>query len=324
MITNTKAPGKIAKIIKPAPLYPGKIIAVISPAGPAEENRLEAGLRELARWGYPVKAGRHARGRFAFLAARDAERLDDLIRAFTDPTVRAIMCARGGYGSGRLLGAIPYGIIVRNPKLFIGFSDLTALNWAFFAKAKLITFTGPLACEVGEGLPELTIRSFLNLVGPTAPPEPLWKGPLNVVRAGTARGRLFPGCLSLIVALLGTPYMPNVTGAVLLIEDIDEKPYQVDRMLVHLKNAGIFRKIAGLIVGRLTDCWPKANRGNHLHLEDVLLDLTASNPIPIYTGVPYGHNPERLTLPVGVRVEISEKGGLRLLEDPLNRKPAGR
>jgi muramoyltetrapeptide carboxypeptidase len=320
MTTNSARSPKTLKTIKPAPLRTGQTIAVISPAGPAEDSRLDAGLRELERWGYRIKMGDHARGRHAYLSARDASRLEDLIQAFADPQVRAILCSRGGYGSGRLLAAVPYQKIARNPKIFVGFSDLTAFNWALYARARLISFTGPLVCEIGEGLPELTIRSFLELVSPAKPPDPLWRGNWQVIRRGRAVGPLFPGCLSLIVTLLGTRYLPNLTGGILLLEDLDEKPYQVDRMLVHLKNAGIFDKIAGIVIGRLTDCWPKTNRGQHLELAEVLLELTASHRIPIYAGIPYGHHPERLTLPVGVRVELSEKGGLRLLEDPLNRR----
>ena len=321
MTTNTTRSLKTLKTIKPAPLHTGQTIAVISPAGPAEDSRLDAGLRELERWGYPVIEGAHARGRHAYLSAHDASRLEDLTQAFANPQVRAILCSRGGYGSGRLLSVLPYRQIARNPKIFVGFSDLTALNWALYARAGLITFTGPLVCEIGEGLPELTVRSFLGSVGPVKPPDPLWRGNWQAIRRGRAVGPLFPGCLSLIVTLLGTRYLPNLTGGILLLEDLDEKPYQVDRMLVHLKNAGIFGKIAGIVIGRLTDCWPKINRGQHLELADVLLELTAAHRIPIYAGVPYGHHPERLTLPVGIKVEISEKGGLRLLEDPLDRRP---
>jgi muramoyltetrapeptide carboxypeptidase len=309
----------ISKIIKAAPLRHGETIAVLSPAGPAEDSRLDAGLRQLNHWGYPAKPGEHVRGRYGYLAAPDVQRLDDLVRAFLDPEVRAIFCTRGGYGSGRLLASLPYRLIAKNPKIFVGFSDLTALNWALYARARLVTFTGPLVCEMGEGLPEFTVRSLFHQIGPSPPPEPLWKENWTPIRSGRASGPLFPGCLSIMVTLLGTRFLPNLSGAILLLEDIDEKPYQVDRMLVHLRNAGVFDKISGLVLGRLVECWPKVNRGQHLELAEVLLSLTADNPIPIYSGVPYGHHPERLTLPVGVRAEISPKRGLRLLEDPLNR-----
>jgi len=321
MTTDKTGSRKISRTIKPAPLHPGKTIAVLSPAGPAEDNRLDAGLRELAHWGYSVQLGAHARGRRAYLAAPDAGRLEDLVEAFEDPQVHAILCSRGGYGSGRLLDLLPYRKIARNPKIFIGFSDLTALNWALYARSKLISFTGPLVCEIGEGLPELTVRSFREMIGPNRPLDSLWRAPWDAIRPGRATGPLFPGCLSIIVSLLGTRYLPDLRGGILLLEDIHEKPYQVDRMLVQLKNAGILGKIAGMVIGRLTDCWPKVNRGQHLELANILLELTASHPIPIFSGIPYGHHPERLTLPVGARVEISQRGGLRLVEDPLNRRP---
>jgi len=316
---NTKTPKKQPTILKPAPLHPGKAVAVISPAGPADENHLNAGVRELERWGYRVKVGEHTRGRIAYFSGSDQERLEDLLKAFSDPSVQAVFCSRGGYGSARLLEMIPYDFIAENPRIFVGFSDLSALNWAFFARARLVTFTGPLVTEIGEGLPDSTIRGFLNMIRPGRAPDTIWRGDWRAVRPGEASGPLFPGCLAIIVTLLGTPFLPDLEGAILLIEEIGEKPYQVDRMLTHLKNSGTLDQIAGLLVGRMINCWPKSRRGHHLSLEEILLDLTASNPIPIYTGLPYGHHLDRLTLPVGVNVEISEKEGLRLLEDPLAR-----
>lgn len=317
---NTEISMKPIRTINPKPLRRGKTIAVISPAGPAEESRLQAGVRELRRRGYKVKTGKHAAGRLAYFSGSTEERLADLVRVFSDPSVDAILCSRGGYGSARLLNSIPYDLITQNPKLFVGFSDLTALNWAFYRHAGLITFTGPLVCEMGENMPESTFRSFQKMTGARQAPEFLWNGPLEAVRPGKALGRFFPGCLAIIETLLGTPHLPDLKGAILLIEEIGERPYQVDRMLTHLKNAGIFDHIAALLIGRMVDCWPKRNKSHHLSLEEILLDLTSSHPIPIYTGLPYGHHPDRLTLPVGVRVEISARRGLRLIEDPLSRK----
>jgi muramoyltetrapeptide carboxypeptidase len=228
------------------------------------------------------------------------------------------MCSRGGYGSGRLLGSLPYDLIAKHPKIFVGFSDLTALNWTLYQRCNLVTFTGPLVNELGDGLPQITVDSFFRLVGPGKPPQFLSSAPLKAVRPGIAEGPLFAGCLSLIVTLLGTPYLPNLKGAILLMEDIGEKPYHIDRMLAHLKNAGIFDRIGAMIMGRMTNCWPKARKPDYLTLAEILLEMTASRPMPIYMEMPYGHHPERLTLPIGVKVRISPEG-LELLEDPLNR-----
>ena len=236
------------------------------------------------------------------------------------PSIKAIICSRGGYGSGRLLSQIPYNLIAANPKIFIGFSDVTALSWAIFSRTGLITFSGPTIGEIGDGLPEIAKRTFRAVIGSDKFPDSLWNDSLHPIRPGSASGTLFPGCLSIIVTLLGTPYMPDLRGALLLIEDVGEKPYRIDRMLTQLKNAGILDQISALLVGTMQDCWPKKNRGHHLTLEEILLQLTASHPIPIYTGFTYGHHPDRLTLPIGAKAEISETGGLRLLEDPLKRK----
>ncbi len=307
------------KTIKPAPLSSDDRIAVISPAGPTEIKRLQAGLKEIRSWGYVSFHSKHADGKYGYLSAIDDHRLDDLIGAFLDPEVRAIFCSRGGYGSGRLLDPIPFDKIQENPKIFVGFSDITALNWAFYAKTGLVTFSGPTISEIGNGLPGIAESSFLPLVGKGELPDPFWSGEIEVVRSGSAKGRLFPGCLSIIVTLLGTPYLPDLQGCILLIEDIGEKPYRIDRLLTHLKNAGIFDQISALLVGTMLDCWPKGRKKQNLPLQEILLDLTASNPIPIFSGYPYGHHPNRLSLPVGVTVSLSENGELKLLEDPLHR-----
>ncbi len=305
-------------IIKPRPLKPGDTVAVISPAGPADEKRLRAGIRRLERWGFSVRPGRHAFGRRTYLAAADEERFSDLVAAFEDPSVKAVFCSRGGYGSGRLLSRIPFSLIAKNPKLFVGFSDVTALNWAFSARSGLISLSGPTVCELGDGLPDDAALSLLRLIGMREESETLWKGGLKRLRPGAARGVLFPGCLSIIVTLLGTPYLPDLAGAVLLIEDVKEEPYRIDRMLTQLKNAGVLNRIAALLVGEMKNCWPKTRRRDHLSLDEILLELTSDHPIPVFTGAPYGHSRSRVTLPVGAQVEVSETGGLRLLEDPLH------
>ncbi len=308
------------KIIKPEYLQPRQTVAVVSPAGPAEQRHLDRGLQTLQNWDFKVKLGRQARGREDYFSGTDRQRLRDLVKAFSDPAVKAILCTRGGYGSGRLLPHLPYSSIAKNPKIFLGFSDLTAVGWAIFARTGVVTFTGPLVSELGEGLPDLTHHSFQDLLLSAQPPEYLWNHSLEVIRPGEAAGRLFPGCLSLIVTLLGTPYCPNLTGAILLVEEIDEKPYQIDRMLTHLKNAGILRQISALLIGRMVNCWPAQPRAEHLQIGDILLDLTSDHPIPILTNIPYGHHPERLTLPLGTRVEVSSTAGIRLREDPLIRR----
>jgi muramoyltetrapeptide carboxypeptidase len=316
---NSEIVRRRRRVIKPKPLLPGKRVAIISPAGPADDARLESGLRELVRWGLPLKTGSHARGRYAYLSGRDPERLDDLLNAFADPMVKAIFCSRGGYGTGRLLRKIPFDVIADNPKVFVGFSDVTALNWAIWKNTGLITFSGPTVCEIGSGLPDTAKRNFLGMIGPGPTPDPIYAGPFKVVRPGSAKGILLPGCLSMIVTLLGTPFLPKMDGAILVIEDIDEKPYRVDRMLNHLKNAGVLQKLSALVTGGFVGCWPKIKSNDQLPLEEILLEVTAPHPIPVYTGLPYGHFPDRLTLPVGAKVSLSEREGLRLLEEPLGR-----
>lgn len=303
--------------VKPSPLEPGSTIAVISPAGPIAKKRLRAGVRQLQDWGYTVKLSESTRGRHGDFSAPDSVRLNDLVNTFSDPDVKAVFCSRGGYGSGRLLADIPYELIAENPKIFIGFSDTTVLNWTLFSQTGLITFSGPTVGEIGEGLPDGAKKSLFSAIVRSETDGRLCGEALSPLRSGSVTGPLFPGCLSLIVTLLGTPYLPDLTGAILVIEEINEKPYRVDRMLTHLKNAGVLDRISALLVGRMVNCWPASSRGKHLPLAEILLDLTSSNPIPIYVGLSYGHLRDRLTVPVGTQVEISETDGLRLLESPL-------
>ncbi|TKJ41268.1 hypothetical protein CEE37_06265 [candidate division LCP-89 bacterium B3_LCP] len=304
-------------LLKLPGLKPGDKIAVISPAGPIAAKRLNAGIGQLRKWGFSVVLGKYTGGRHFYLSSPDKARSEDLTNAFLDPEVKALLCSRGGYGSGRLLHNFPFSAIADNPKIFVGFSDTTALNWALFARSRLVTFSGPTVGEIGAGLPQSSVDSFFNSIGMEKGTDYLYDGQINTVRSGTASGRLFPGCLSLIVTLLGTPYLPDLTGAILLIEEINEKPYRIDRMITHLKNAGILKQISALLVGQMINCWPRTPRRQHLPLEDILFDLTKDNPIPIYTGFPYGHSIDRITVPVGVHAEISS-AGLKLLESPLS------
>jgi len=298
--------------LKPKPLQAGDTIAVISPAGPADKQRYNAGLKQLDRLGFKVLTGCHADGRHAYFSANDSERLGDLTWAFSNPDIKAVFCSRGGYGSGRLLSEINYDLIRQNPKPFIGFSDTTALNWAFLAKTGLASFSGPTVCEFGDGLPTITLRSFEDQVCSESPCDILWEGALTAIRPGSATGRLLPGCLSIIMTLIGTSYMPDLNGAILLIEDVGESPYRIDRMLTHLKNAGVLDRISALLIGNMVDCWEKTKPDQHLSIKEILLDLTSSRPIPIYSGIPYGHHIERITLPVGKQADISEENGLHL------------
>lgn len=307
--------------LKPQPLPKGGMIAICSPAGPIEKHRLDKGIKTLQVWGYHVSATESAAGRSGYFSASESDRMQDLVEAFSNPEAQAVFCSRGGYGSSRLLRHLPFEKFRENPKLFMGFSDTTALNWALFARSGLITFSGPTVGEIGDGLPEPAQKSLLTMISARQAPDNLWSGSrLKAIRPGKVSGTLFPGCLSIIVTLLGTPFLPDLTNAVLVIEEVNEKPYRIDRMLTHLKNAGVLDKISGIIFGHFIGCWPKILRRGQITLEQILLELTQSNPIPIYSGLPYGHFPGRMTLPVGVQVEVSENSGLRLLEDPLTRQ----
>jgi len=302
-------------VILPPALTQEARIAIISPAGPIETKRLKAGIRQLEVWGFRPQLMKSTGGKKGYLAASDEERLADLITAFSDDSIDAVYCARGGYGSGRLLEKVPFELIRNNPKPFIGFSDVTALNWAIFAKTGLVTFSGPTIREIGKSVPDETLNIFRTVLGLDQFNGQIHPVNFRLLKPGTAEGKLFPGCLSIIVTLLGTRFLPDLSGAILLIEDVAEKPYRIDRMLTHMKNAGVFSQISGLIIGSMVDCWTDKRSTDHLNLEDILLDLTSEYDFPIALGFPYGHHINRVTLPIGTDAELTDEG-LEILQVP--------
>ncbi|NQS99265.1 MAG: LD-carboxypeptidase [candidate division Zixibacteria bacterium] len=303
-------------MIKPRSLRAYDTIAIVSPASSEKPERFDAADEYLSKLGFRLAEGVHAREKWNYFAGADEFRSADFNDALRDDSVNAIIGARGGYGCSRLLPLIDYEACRANPKIIIGSSDLTAILWAVHQKTGLAAFYGPMALQIEGGMDEFTGGILWRaLKGKLAGSVTFPTGcSPYCIRPGIARGRLIGGCLSLVVSLLGTEYFGEVEGRILFLEEIGEKPYRIDRMLTHLRNAGVFDKIAGLLLGDFRQCWE--DERNSFTLEEILHQILPQRDLPVMAGLPFGHCAVNMTLPLGVEVEMeAENGRLAFLEE---------
>jgi muramoyltetrapeptide carboxypeptidase len=306
-------------LIKPPRLQSGDTIGVVAPASPPPDPRaIDRATALLRALGFQVKLGTHVRQRRGFLAGTDRERAGDLMKLFADPGVKAILCVRGGHGVTRLLPLLDFGLIRRHPKIFVGYSDLTALHAALQARANLVTFHGPMlnADFLAHHFPPFTCESFFRTLTQPAAPGSLCQGcpdkTVSVLRGGTASGLLTGGNLTMLCALLGTPWQPVLRGKILLLEEINEAPYRVDRMLTQLLNAGLLQTAAGIAIGQNHACEDRIARKRgecRQSLRDVFRDRLLPLRVPVVTGLPFGHVPLNATVPLGVAAVLDGKRG---------------
>jgi len=264
--------------------------------------------------GYKVVLGRHLLREDGYLAGNDRQRAEELMQMFLDKNVKAIFCLRGGYGSIRLLPSLDYEIIQRNPKILVGYSDVTALHLAIYKKANLVTFYGPMvALEMTD--PDFsstyTCRKMLEVLTQEEPFKkvtikgcPCGKIPPHIITEGKTVGQLIGGYLSQIVATLGTPYEVETEGKILFFEEMGKEPYQIDCMLTQLLLAEKLQNTAGIITGEFVNCKPKGRFTRSLTLEEVLEDRLAQLGIPVLTGLCFGHGKYKATLPLGVKAAL--------------------
>ncbi len=296
-------------VLKPPRLKKGDLISIVSPASsPKDASKLHAGARYFEKLGYRVTIGENAFNVEGYLAGTDEERAKDLNEAFRDKNVKAIICSRGGYGSPRILDRLDYAAIRRNPKILVGYSDITALNLAIFRKTGLITFTGPMvAMEFGNSIDAYSEAMFFDMLTSAKAPgrlkthrdyKPAYHG------RAIARGRIMGGNLSLITSLLGTKYIPDFARSVLLIEEVSEEPYSIDRMLTQLRLAGILDKVSAFALGQFTNCTPEEPDRPHRTLEQILREDLFSMRKASVSNLPYGHLPVKMTLPIGAMASI--------------------
>jgi len=286
---------------KPPRLYPGDTIGVISPAAAVQADALHRGCETLERLGFTVRVSAHALDRHRFLAGTDRDRVAELTAMLQDPDVRAIFCSRAGYGSGRLLPLLNLRELARSPKIFLGFSDVTFLLNAFVQHAGMICFHGPLVSGAFAETQSSRAREHLLGLLTTGQGEPSLVFS-HTLQNGVGEGRLIGGCLSILVAALGTPFAVNTDGAVLFVEDVGERPYRIDRMLTQLKQAGKLENLAGVIFGEMPGCFE--DKDDPDLLLSVIEDLFSDYDYPVGFGLPAGHGGENFALPLGIRVRL--------------------
>lgn len=277
------------------PLQSGDTVAVVAPSGPFPADRYQNGLEVLRARGYEIREFLPSRTR-RYLAGTDEERARSLIEALEDPAIRFIFVARGGYGAMRILPAIDWRAAAASGKVLVGFSDVTALHLALHVHGAH-TVHGPVVTRLGEEPSHAIDRLFDLLEGRL--PQPI-QGETLV--PGDVTGPLIGGCLSVFSRLIGTPYMPSLKGAILLLEDVGERPYRLDRMWTHLSLAGILDEIAGVVLGDLTACDPPG--GDH-GAREVMDELIRALGKPAIAGLPIGHGPVHLSVPLGTRVRLT-------------------
>lgn len=307
--------------IRPRPVLPGGLIGIVAPAGPVDALALEVGLARLHAWGYRTRLGAHVLAQWGHLAGPDAARASDFNQLWADPDVDGILCLRGGYGSLRLLDRIDWAAIRQHPKFFCGFSDITALHLALAKEAHLVTFHGPMATAFGEAEDYNAAGLLRAMQEPGALGTIPWPSSIadpRVIQPGVAEGPLLGGNLSGIVSLLGTPWEPDLTGAILLLEDVDESPPRIDRMLAQLRQAGKLQGLRGVLFGDSPDCLVRQDGRPSLTLMEILADYFGGLGIPVLYGFPCGHTAYRATLPLGVRARLdATEGSLAFLEPAL-------
>lgn len=312
------------KAIKPAALKKGDTIGLVCPAYSAFiKEDVQIAVESLEVLGFKVKKGEHMFDRYGYLAGTDKDRAADINKMFADKSVNGIMAMHGGWGCARILPLLDYKIIERNPKVFIGYSDITALLLGIYAKTGLVTFHGPVG---GSSWNNFSVENFKNMLiegNAVQMTNPVKKGDnlvqtedrIYTINAGKATGRLIGGNLTVLSHILGSPYVPDFKGSILFLEDVGEDVYRMDRMITQLKIAGILDQLAGFVFGKCTDCPPSKGGYGSLTMEDIFEDHIKPLKIPAFSGSMIGHIKDKFTVPVGAEATIdAEKGTVTLTE----------
>lgn len=314
------------ELIRPKALRPGDTVGLITPGtAVSDPDRLALAERTLKYFGLRLKMGKNVGKRSSDYVASVNERLDDLHTMFRDSEVKAVFAIRGGYGSAHLLDRIDYDLLRRNPKVFLGYSDITALHLAIHKRAHLMTFHGPVTLS---GFSEYTQQAFRKALFETRPlgklTNPVESNQLRpehylrTIRPGVAAGPLIGGNLTLISTTLGTEFEIETRGKILFLEDVDEQPYSIDRMLTQLRLAGKFDRVAGIIFGECFDCRPrdyKPSFASPYSFGEVLDNILGQLKVPVLYGLTIGHTDDQLTLPLGVMATLdADRGTLEIKE----------
>lgn len=292
------------KSVKPTRLKPGDTIGIVAPAGPFDPEKFMKGTAVLESMGFRTVFDETIFQKSGFFAGTDVQRAEQVNRLFADTTVQAIACARGGYGSMRTLGFLDFETIQKFPKIFVGFSDISVLLSVLHDRCDLVTFHGPVVTTLADADPE-TVAAMQRALTSDAPLE---LSPENgmVVRPGLASGPVAGGNLTTLCHLVGTPYAPSFKGKILLLEDLGEAPYRIDRMLTQMKLAGCFNGIAGLILGSFKEC------GFLSEIYALVGDLFDEMDVPVMAGFEIGHGRRNIMIPLGLGATL-DTGKERLL-----------
>jgi muramoyltetrapeptide carboxypeptidase len=306
-----------SSLVRPPALQKGDTVGIVAPAGPVNRQQFEAGALALQELGLVPVFSQGIFERELYFAGGVRRRVDELHEMFRLPEVKAIICARGGYGSNHLLPHLNLGLIAKNPKIFCGYSDLTTLLTHFHDTLGFVGFHGPMLAKDFARPEGVHLKSFSC----ASSGQPQWSisnsdsPAMEVICEGEAQGKLYGGCLSLLVASLGTPYEIQTEDTILFLEDLGEWPYRIDRMLMHLKYAGKLEKVRGIVFGEMLECSPPADSG--YTLEQVITSVLGDLKIPIAFGLRSGHvSAENITLPIGVRARltVADSASLEILE----------
>lgn len=310
--------------LKPKALKPGDTVGLITPSTyVSDPDRLQLARMTIEGLGLNLKLGRAVGKRDGYLGGTIADRVADIHAMFSDPEVKAVFCVRGGYGAAMLLDKLDFSLIGRNPKLFAGYSDITALHLGIHGQTGMVTLHGPVTLSRFN---DWTLQHFKRAIFEprplgrlTNPPEERPMRPRHLtrtIRPGKATGPLIGGNLSLVSSTMGTPWEIQTAGRILFLEDVDEPPYTVDRMLTHLRLAGKFRDIRGLILGECADCVPrKPSSEGGFSLGEIYDNILGDLKVPVVSGLTIGHTDDQLTLPLGVEATLDSDAAALTIEE---------
>ena len=306
-----------SSLFRPPVLQRGDTVGIVAPAGPVNRKEFEAGVLALQQIGLVPVFSESIFERERYFAGGIRRRVDELHEMFRLPKVKAIICSRGGYGSNHLLPHLDLSLIAKNPKIFCGYSDLTTLLTYFHDELSLIGFHGPMLAKDFARPEGVHLKSFSF----ASSGQPQWtitnsdSPAMEAICPGEAEGKLYGGCLSLLVASLGTPYEIRTEETILFLEDLGEWPYRIDRMLMQLRYAGKLEKVRGIVFGEMLECSPPASAG--YTLQEAIAHILGDLNVPVAFGLRSGHvSAENITLPIGVRARliVAESATLEILE----------
>ncbi len=310
-------PNKSESPFRPRALAPGMTIGVASPSSPVEPAKLEAGAEAIRSLGYKVVVGEHATDRRGYLAGDDAARAADFTQMFARTDIDAVFCSRGGYGALRMVDLVDWSVVAANPKVFLGYSDITTLHLAFEHHTSQGTLYGPMVLALGGDLSQVCRETLWALATRSEPHGTLntTNRPIVTLVSGTASGRLAGGCISLLAAAVGTKHPPRFAGRIGVLEDTGEPVYRCDRDLVQLLRGTDISEAAGFVIGTVTGWRDQEKAPPEITLDDLWTDLLRPLGKPTIVGYPFGHEPDPVTLPLGCLATLdADAGSVTLLE----------